>query len=74
MHISSSEIFGHFYFWYHNELTNDLEKRERGEKKPRNIRKQRFKISTWITLVSETVFFFPVISESSKFNLEIEDN
>lgn len=39
-----------------------------------NIRQQRFKISTWITLVSETVFPFPVISESSKFNLEIEDN
>lgn len=57
---------------------NDLEKREREKNKnknknkpknPSNIRKQRFKIKTWITLVSETVVFL-VISGSSKFNLD----
>lgn len=62
LYLGSSKISG---LSYQNELTDDLKK----GKKTSNIRKQRLKIRTWITLVSEIVFFL-VISRSSKCNLD----
>lgn len=41
-------------FSYHNELSDDLRKKE-GKKIA--VLENRFKIRTWITLFSETVFF-----------------